>query len=50
MHGGTVMVLHRVHPSLSHRESTQDINYIHRSFISEYRTLGFPDAEQQLRT
>ena len=47
VHGGVVMVLH---PSLSHRESTQNVNFIHRSFVSEYRALGFPDAEQQLRT
>jgi hypothetical protein len=45
VHGGAVMVLH---PSLKHRESTQDIDYIHRSFVSEYRALGFPDAEQRL--
>jgi len=29
--------------------STQEINYIHRSFVSEYRALGFQDAEQRLR-
>jgi hypothetical protein len=46
VHGGAVMVLH---PYLSHRESTQDVDYIHRSFAPEYRTLGFPDAEQRLR-
>ena len=47
VHGGAVMVLH---PSFSHRESTQDVDYVHRSFVSEYRSLGFPDAEQRLRT
>ena len=47
VHGGAVMVLH---PLFSHRESTQDVDYIHRSFVSEYRALGFPDAEQRLRT
>jgi len=47
VHGGAVMVLH---PSLSHRESTQDVDYLHRSFVSEYRALGFPDAGQRLRT
>jgi hypothetical protein len=46
VHGGAVMVLH---PSFSHRESTQDVDYVHRSFVSEYRALGFPDAEQRLR-
>ncbi|KAI9451245.1 hypothetical protein F5148DRAFT_1240066 [Russula earlei] len=38
-----------LHPSLKHRESTQDIDYIHRSFVSEYRALGYPDAEERLR-
>jgi len=46
VHGGAVMVLH---PLFSHRKSTQDVDYIHRSFVSEYRALGFPDAEQRLR-
>lgn len=47
VHGGAVMVLH---PSFTHRESTQDIDYIHRAFVTEYRALGFPDAEVRLRT
>ena len=38
VHGGAVMVLH---PLFSHRKSTQDVDYIHRSFVSEYRALGF---------
>lgn len=46
VHGGAVMVLH---PSFMHRDSTQDVDYIHRSFVREYRALGFPDAEQRLR-
>lgn len=46
VHGGAVMVLH---PYFTHRESTQDVDYIHRSFVSEYRALGFSDAEQRLR-
>ena len=46
VHGGAVMVLH---PSFTHRDSTQDVDYIHRSFAKEYRALGFPDAEQRLR-
>ena len=37
-----------LHPSLSHRESTQDVDYLHRSFVSEYRALGFPDAGERL--
>jgi hypothetical protein len=47
VHGGAVMVLHK---SFNHRESTQDVDYIHRSFVSEYKALGFSDAEQRLRT
>jgi hypothetical protein len=47
VHGGAVMVLHK---SFNHRESTREIDYIHRSFVSEYRALGFPDAEQRLRS
>ncbi|KAI0272031.1 hypothetical protein BGY98DRAFT_922408 [Russula aff. rugulosa BPL654] len=46
VHGGAVMVLH---PSFTHRDSTQDVDYIHRSFVKEYRALGFTDAEQRLR-
>jgi hypothetical protein len=38
VHGGAVMVLH---PSLLLCESTQDVDYVHRSFVSEYRALGF---------
>jgi hypothetical protein len=33
----------------SHHENTQDIDYIHRPFVSEYCALGFPDAEQRFR-
>jgi hypothetical protein len=47
VHGGAVMVLHS---HFTHRESTQDVDYIHRSFANEYRALGFTDAEQRLRT
>ena len=47
VHGGAVMVLH---PSFTHRESTQDIDYIHRAFVKEYRALGFTDAEERLRS
>ncbi|KAF8258644.1 hypothetical protein EI94DRAFT_1754022 [Lactarius quietus] len=47
VHGGAVMVLH---PSFTHRESTQDINYVHRAFVSEYRALSFTDAEERLRS
>ena len=46
VHGGAAKVLH---PSVSHHESSQDVEYTHRSFVSEYRTLGFPNTEQGLR-
>jgi len=38
-----------LHPSLNYRESTPDIEYVHRSFVSEYRALGFSDTEERLR-
>lgn len=47
IHGGGVMVLH---PAFKHRRYTQDIDYIHRSFVRKYIALGFRDAEQRLRT
>ncbi|KAF8258641.1 hypothetical protein EI94DRAFT_1754017 [Lactarius quietus] len=47
VHGGAVMVLHT---SFKHRESTQDIDYIHRAFVKEYHALGFTDAEERLRS
>jgi hypothetical protein len=46
VHGGGVMVLH---PAFQCRGYTQDIDYIHRSFVREYTALGFRDAEQRLR-
>ncbi|KAI0067474.1 hypothetical protein BV25DRAFT_1762457, partial [Artomyces pyxidatus] len=44
VHGGAVMVLHR---DLHHRQSTQDVDYIHRAFVAQYRS---PDAETRLRS
>ena len=47
VHGDAVMVLH---PYFTHRDSTQDIDNIHRSFIREFTALvGFRDANQRLR-
>ena len=43
---GRIVVLH---PPFSHCESTQDVDYIYHSFVSKYRALAFPDAEQCLR-
>jgi len=31
-----------LHPLFSHYESTQDVEYTHRSFEFAYRALGFP--------
>jgi hypothetical protein len=42
-----VMILH---PAFQCSGYTQDIDYIHRSFVREYTALGFRDAEQRLRT
>lgn len=47
VHGGGVLVLH---PAFQCHGYTQDIDYIHRSFVKEYTALGFRDAEQRLRT
>jgi hypothetical protein len=46
VHGGAVMVLY---PHFNHREFTQDVDYIHRSFETEYRALGFANAGERLR-
>ena len=46
MHGAAVVV---IHPSLLHCESTQDVDYVDRSIVSEHRALGFPDAGQRPR-
>ena len=46
VHGGAVMVLR---PLFSLREGTQNVDYIYRSFVFEFRALGYPDAEQRLR-
>ncbi|GJE90647.1 hypothetical protein PsYK624_067910 [Phanerochaete sordida] len=45
IHGGAVMVLH---PSLSCRMSTRDVDYNHRSFESHWIKRGVPDAGARL--
>lgn len=45
IHGGAVMVLH---PSLQCRQSTRDVDYIHRSFESEWKKRGVHDAGERL--
>ncbi|KAI9060795.1 hypothetical protein FKP32DRAFT_1595123 [Trametes sanguinea] len=47
VHGGAVMVLH---PLLACRESTRDVDYLHRAFESEWMTRGFTDAGSRLRS
>lgn len=61
IHGGACMLLHpmlynlssqqhQLHPTLPHRTSTRDVDYIHRSFIIEMSQLGIPDAAIKLKT
>lgn len=45
IHGGAVMVLHQ---SLSCRRDTRDVDYCHRSFVSEWAKRGFHDAGDRL--
>lgn len=62
VHGGACMLLHPGLHELSQQQSysmpgdnrprrktTRDVDYIHRSFASEYRDLGFPDATERLQ-
>lgn len=41
IHGGAVMVLH---PSLTRRQSTPDVDYLHRAFVAEWTKRGVPNA------
>ena len=45
VHGGAVMVLH---PSLSCRKSTRDVDYNHRSFVTYWAKRGVQDAGVRL--
>ena len=47
VHGGAVMVLH---PLLACRETTRDVDYIHRSFEAEWIARGVSDAGPRLLT
>lgn len=47
VHGGAVMVLH---PLLACRDSTRDVDYIHRSFEAEWIARGVTDASARLLT
>ena len=46
VHGGVVMVLY---PQLACRNATRDVDYIHRSFESEWIARGVSDAGPLLR-
>ncbi|KAI8977736.1 hypothetical protein BD414DRAFT_495468 [Trametes punicea] len=46
VHGGAVMVLH---PELACRESTRDVDYLHRAFEQEWLARGCADAGTRLR-
>ena len=51
VHGGAAMLLH---PGLYNqpgcqRRDTRDIDYIHRSFVEEWRQLGVLDAGERLQ-
>ncbi|KAI0631366.1 hypothetical protein C8Q77DRAFT_129770 [Trametes polyzona] len=46
VHGGAVMVLH---PQLACRESTRDVDYLHRSLEKEWTARGVLDAGARLR-
>jgi hypothetical protein len=45
IHGGAVMVLHH---ELAGRQGTTDVDYIHRSFVTEWAKRGVPDAGERL--
>ena len=47
VHGEAVMALH---PAFSHPRAPKTSTTSYRSFVSEYCALGFPDADQRLRT
>ncbi|KAI0086055.1 hypothetical protein BDY19DRAFT_996241 [Irpex rosettiformis] len=47
IHGGAVMVLHK---NLRCRQNTRDVDYIHRSFETEWKKRGVNDAGERLNT
>jgi hypothetical protein len=60
VHGGACMLLHpglynlsqqqqQMIPSLPRRTTTRDVDYIHRSFITELASCGMPDAAVKLQ-
>ncbi|KAF7986848.1 hypothetical protein HWV62_12564 [Athelia sp. TMB] len=49
IHGGAVMILHPTLASSTTRRSTRDVDFIKRSFVSEMKNAGVPDAEARLQ-
>ena len=60
VHGGACMLLHpglynlsqqqqQMIPSLPRRTTTRDVDYIHRSFVTELASYGMPDAAVKLQ-
>lgn len=60
-HGGACMLLHpglyslsfqqhQLHPTLPHRTTTRDVDYIHRSFVIEMNQLGVTNAADKLKS
>ena len=60
VHGGACMLLHpglyslsqqqqQMIPSYPRRTTTRDVDYIHRSFVSELASCGMPDAAVKLQ-
>jgi hypothetical protein len=50
VHGGAAMLLHSglyAQPG-SRRVDTRDVDYIHRSFVEEWRPFGMTDAGERL--
>ena len=59
VHGGACMLLHeglyklslqqhQMSPNLPRRTTTRDVDYIHRSFVTEMAASGVPDAATRL--
>lgn len=51
VHGGAVMLLHKglYNQPGSKRHDTRDVDYIHRSFVEEWKSRGIPDAGDRLQ-
>ncbi|KAF8797771.1 hypothetical protein BYT27DRAFT_7124710 [Phlegmacium glaucopus] len=60
VHGGACMLLHpglqslsqqqhQMMPSIPRRTTTRDVDYIHRSFVTELASCGMPDAAVKIQ-